>query len=140
MVVAAAVVVVASVVVSAEVITGAAVVVSTRAVVVVSTEETVGVVSTVKVVPVSLSNSDPVAVVAVWVASTEAVEIAVSLSKELVAVSLTDAMTVDEEAIDEGRQGPALAILAASRTTVPVRRLREIITSDEVKPEMSDRR
>jgi len=91
----------------------------------------VGVVSTMTVVPVSLSDSDSVAAVVVCVASIETVEVAVSLSDELVAVSLTDAATVDEETIEEGRQGPALAKPAAKRTTVPVKILHEsMVTND----------
>lgn len=132
MVVAAAVVAVASTVVSAVVIGFVVVVISARAVVVVSTEEAPEVVSTFTVVPVSVVDSDSAGSVVDWGTSTEAVDVAVSL---LVAVSMTDATTVDEETIDEGRHGLALARQAASRTTVPVRKLREIIVmNDEVKP------
>lgn len=114
-VVVAAVVVVASVVVSAEVIGFVVVVISARAVVVVSTEEALELVSTFTVVPVSVVHSDLAGSVVVCGTWTEAVDVAVSL---LVAVSLADATTVDEETIDKGRHGLASARQAASRMTV----------------------
>lgn len=104
---------------------GSATVVVVVVAAVVAGSEVIPVVVSTAVVAILIS----VVVVSVWMVSTEAVELASRVVIILVAVCVSDDWRLvsmvemtDEEAIDEGRQGPALARPVASRTMVPLRR------------------